>query len=369
MTGEFYKLFADDLAPFLLKMFNESVNNQCLPPPLTQGLITLIPKPKKDLFSLDNWRPISLLNNDYKLFALIFAKRLKSVLDSITKESGFMRNRHITNNIRLVLDILDYPEFNIDNGFILFLDFCKALDSVEHQFIFNSLIKFGFGNFFTNAIKTLYKNFNSSIKLFGGTSSRFNLSRGIRQGCPVSPYLFLIISQPLANHIKASTIKGMSIIDRELIITQLADDTTLFLRNENQIPVAINVIEEFSKASGVYLNVKKCELMAVKECSVPSYCNIPVKTEVNRNQQNKSLLNFNHVIQNTQRKLNQWLLRDLSLKGRVLISKAEGISRLTYTAMALQVDDKISKEIDKMLFNFAWKNRIHYIRNYFNELV
>lgn len=203
----------------------------------------------------------------------------------------------------------------------------------------------------------------------GGTSARFNLSRGIRQGCPVSPYLFLIVSQLLANHIKASAVKGMTIINRELVITQLADDTTLFLQNENQIPIAIKVIEEFSKASGVYLNVKKCELMAVKECSVASYCNIPVKTEVkylgiiiNKNQQNRSSLNFIPIIQKTQRKLNQWLSRDLSLRGRVLISKAEGISRLTNTAIALQVDDIISKEIDKMFFNFVWKNRIHHIR-------
>ncbi|XP_051733611.1 uncharacterized protein LOC127503617 [Ctenopharyngodon idella] len=161
----------------------------------------------------------------------------------------------------------------------------------------------------------------------------------------------------------------MSIMNRELVIMQLADDATLFLRNENQIPIAINVIEEFSKASGVYLNVKKCELMAVKECSVASYCNIPVKTEVkylgiivSKNQQKRSLLNFNPIIKNTQKKLNQWLSRDLSLRRRVLISKAEGISRLTYTAMALHVDNKISKEIDKMLFNFVWRNRIHYIR-------
>ncbi len=76
---------------------------------------------------------------------------------------------------------MDYPEFNIDNGFIFFLDFCKAFDSVEHQFIFESLIKFGFRNFFTSAIKNLYKNSNSSIKLLGGTSTRFNLFRGIRR--------------------------------------------------------------------------------------------------------------------------------------------------------------------------------------------
>ena len=74
-----------------------------LPPLLTQGLIPLIPKPNKDPLFIDNWRPISLLNIDYKIFASIIAKRLKNVLDPIIDEvqSGFMRNRHISNNIRL----------------------------------------------------------------------------------------------------------------------------------------------------------------------------------------------------------------------------------------------------------------------------
>jgi len=74
LTAEFYMLFIKDLAPFLLKIFIESINNQCLPTTLTQGLITLIPKPKKDLLCLDNCHPISLLKIDYKIFDLIFAK-------------------------------------------------------------------------------------------------------------------------------------------------------------------------------------------------------------------------------------------------------------------------------------------------------
>lgn len=280
-----------------------------------------------------------------------------------------MRNRHITNNIRLVLDILDYPELVKDDSFILFVDFYKAFDSVEHEFIFESLKKFGFGDYFSNAIKTLYKNNNSSIKLMGGSSSRFPISRGIRQGCPVSPYLFLVVSQLLASHIKASTIEGISIIEKKLIITQLADDTTLFLQNDKQIPTAIRVIEEFSKASGVYLNLTKCELLAIKDCSENSYCDIPVKSEINylgillhKNQQNRCSLNFNPIMQRTQKKLNQWLVRDLSLRGRVLLTKAEGISRLTYAALALHVDNKVTKEVDKMLFNFIWRCKIHYIK-------
>lgn len=92
ITTDFYKLFAELLAPFLLEVFTESVTKSTLPTSMTQGVICLIPKPKKDLLLLDNWRPINLLNNDYKLFALIFAIRVDSVLDTVVdeKQSGFM---------------------------------------------------------------------------------------------------------------------------------------------------------------------------------------------------------------------------------------------------------------------------------------
>jgi len=125
LSAEFYKQFSEELSPFLLKVFEESIQNETLPPTLTQGLITLIPKPKKDLLLIDNWRPVSLLNNDYKILALLFAKRLKSVLDSVIDEtqSGFMTNRHIVNNIRLVLDLLDYSELIQEDSFILFFRF------------------------------------------------------------------------------------------------------------------------------------------------------------------------------------------------------------------------------------------------------
>lgn len=371
LTSELYKAFVDELAPFLYEVFVESLEKEHLPTTMTQGLTTLIPKPNKDTLLIDNWRPICLLNNDYKIFALVLAKRLKLVLNSFIDEtqSGFMTKRHITNNIRLVLDILDYPELIEDNGFILFLDFYKAFDTVEHKFILQSLTKFGFGIYFSKAIKTLYKNGNSSIKLMSGTSPRFNLSRGIRQGCPTSPYLFLIVAQLLAVHIKSSTVKGISLIGKELIITQLADDTTLFLQNEHQISDAVEAVKEFSKASGLYLNLNKCELMAIKECSKSDIFNIPIRNEilylgilVTKDQRRRISLNFNPIILKTQKKINQWLLRDLSLRGRVLITKAEGISRLTYAALALHLDNKLLKEIDKMLFDFIWKNRTHYIK-------
>lgn len=371
LTAELYKLFANDLSPFLTNVFKESVDKEALPPTLTQGIITLIPKPKKDLTNLDNWRPITLLNNDYKIFAIIFAKRLKDCLDGIIDEtqSGFMRDRHIMNNIRLVLDLFDYSDLVEHNSFILFLDFYKAFDSVEHHFIFKSVQKFGFGEYFCRAVRTLYYNCNSTIKLKYGTSPRFYLSHGIRQGCPISPYLFLLVSQIFASYVSNSGLRGISIADKQILISQLADDTTLFLHDATQVPLALEYIQQFSKASGLVLNRSKCELMSIKECNLSHICNIQIKDQVSYlgviitiNELDRCSVNFNPLIESTQKKLYIWLQRDLSLKGRILLAKAEGLSRLTYAALSLSVDTAVLKKIDTMLLNFVWKFKTHFVR-------
>lgn len=198
-------------------MFLENIENLMLPPTLCQVLITLIPKSNRDPLLIENWCPISLLNTDYKIIALVLAKRLKSILNSIIDEcqSGFITQRHISNNIRLILDLLDYSDLISTDSFILFLDYYKAFDCLEHDFILQALRKLGFGSFFCNCIKMFYNNGNSSIRLYNGTSPRFDLKRGVRQGCPISPYLFLIATQFLSLHIKESPLKEISVAGTE----------------------------------------------------------------------------------------------------------------------------------------------------------
>ena len=90
-----------------------------------KGLITLLPKSNKDLLKLDNWRPITLLCNDYKIIALVYANRLKQVLAELVDEyqSAFIKGRNIHNNVRLILDMLDYQSLLETEGFILSIDF------------------------------------------------------------------------------------------------------------------------------------------------------------------------------------------------------------------------------------------------------
>ncbi len=220
--------------------------------------------------------------------------------------------------------------------------------------------------FFCNAVRTLYCNANSSIKLKHGTSSRFDIKRCICQGCPISPYLFLLAAQLLADHVKQSNLTGISIAGREVIISQLADDTTLFLKNSDQVAVALGVIDAFSKISGLHLNISKYELLSIMDCTISSICNILVKEKVvylgiviTKNESTRCNDNFIPIVEKPRKKLNQ---RNISLKGRVLLTKAEGLSRLTYAALALHLEKKICKMLDNLLFNFVWRNHTHYIK-------
>jgi len=143
------------------------------------------------------------------------------------------------------------PKVQINNdSFILFLDYYKAFDTLEHNFLFQALKKIGFGDWFCKMVKMLYVNGNIFIKLKNSTSPRFFLDRGVRQGCPVSPYLFLIAVQFLNLHIICiCNQKGIIVGTTNWIISQLAADAALFLEESSQIPIALNILQSFSKAS------------------------------------------------------------------------------------------------------------------------
>ncbi len=196
----------------------------------------------------------------------------------------------------------------------------------------------------------------------------FFLNCGVRPGCPVSPYLFLIAVQFLNLYIKRSHLKGVTIGNVELIISQLADDTALFLKDSSQVSVALNILQVFTKASGLNLNIDKCDLLPIKKNSVSSICGIAVKNTVTylginiTKNKNRCATNLNPVIAKTKKKMNCWLQRDLSLKGRILLTKAEGLSRLSYAAQSLYVDKPTYKLIDRTLTDFVWKNKCHYMK-------
>ncbi len=335
LSTEFLKHFWKDIQKLLYNAFFECIQEGSLSPTMKTGLITLLPKPKKQLLLLDNWRPITLLCTDYKWLALVYANRLKLVLGKLVEEyqSAFIKGRYIQNHIRLILDMIDYQSLIQSESLVLFIDFFKAFDTVEHEFIFTTLRMFGFGEGFCKVIKMFYNNIYSYISLNPGMTSRIEILRGIRQDCPISPKLFILCTQMLAylvvNH---PQLKGITISDYEYRISQFADDTVIFLKDKSIVKKALKIISVFSGASGLCLHFKKCELFPLFSCNEENIESIPVKFEVKylglkmfKEIHTRELVNIEERI-NSMKKL----MRDLSIMGRILLTKAEGISKLIY---------------------------------------
>lgn len=133
--------------------------------------------------------------------------------------------------------------------------------------------------------------------------------------------------------VSQSPIKGINVLGKELEITQLVDDTTIFLKNADEVPVTLSTVSIFSKASGLNLNVKKCEILSLRKTNKTDICSIPVTylgINISNNSKEREQNNFGPIEDAIKKKFNCWLQRDLSIYGIVLLSKAERMSRASY---------------------------------------
>jgi len=165
LPAEFYKFFWKELQLDMIKSFDFAFDTGTLSNSQRRGIITLIPKPNKDTTSLENLRPISLLNLDYKFLTKTNAKRLEKVLPKIINpdQTGYVKGRYIGENVRLIMDIMSYTEEKNIPGVALFIDFRKAFDTIEWDFLLDSLNKFNFGPDVINWVKIFYGNVTSCV--------------------------------------------------------------------------------------------------------------------------------------------------------------------------------------------------------------
>ena len=212
ITVEFYKLFWNDVKEFYINSINYSFQTGSLTDLQKQSIITLLPKQNKDITSLENWRPISLLNVDYKIATKAIANRVKGVISSMVHNSqtGSIKGRYIGENIRLLFEIIDNAEDENKPGLIFFSDFEKAFDSINHTFIIRCLKHFNFGEDFIRWVKLFYHDAKSRVSNNANMSNFFPILRGVRQGCPLSTYLFIMCIELLSYKISTTEdIKGI----------------------------------------------------------------------------------------------------------------------------------------------------------------
>ena len=367
---EFYKAFWDDINLLLIDSLNSAYDTGELSGTQKRGILSLLFK-KNDKHMLKNWRPISLLNTDYKILAHVLANRLKSVIGKLihTDQNGYIKGRNIAYNIRLIQDVINYFENDNIEGAIVFLDFQKAFDTVNHDFLLSVLEKFNFGSSFIKWVKTIYTKSESCLSNNGWTSRPFEVQRGIRQGCPLSALLFLLVVEILGDRIRQNTHDGLEIkfkTEKKYIqVTQLADDTTVFLKNEQAITNCLEIIQNFGNVSGLKLNIEKTEglWLGRGRNRGDGFANINWEKDSIKalgvvfgyNNQEIEEINWRNKIDIIRKLLNKWNYRDLSLQGRILIVKTLALSQVVYLLSSICVPNWAINEINKEFFSFVWK--------------
>ena len=250
----------------VVNLFNYSYNFGQLSTSQRQAITTLIDK-KKDRIFLKNWRPISLLNVDYKLLSKTLSNRLTPILSTIIdpNRTGFMKGRNIAENIRILYDSTYCTKKANQHGIRLALDFEKSFDSLESNFILCILEKFNFDKKLIKWIRLLYNMIYCTIK--NGTSSGyFSITRGVRQGDLMSPYLFILSLKALAQMIRdESQIKGLELPIGVVSLLIHVDDVTGLVADVESAKLFFTIVKIFGQYSGLVLNMSKTEALWIGE--------------------------------------------------------------------------------------------------------
>ena len=350
LTVEFYNCFWDLLGPKCVEVANKCFEDEELTETMKCSVTRILFK-KGDRKNLKNWRPISLLNVDYKIVSKVLSFRLCKVLDSIIDpdQTCSVPGRTIASNLHTLRDILDYIERTDETGILISLDQGKAFDRVNRKFLLDLLEKYGFGSDFKKWITTLYKDANVRVIVNGFLMDRVDLRRGVQQGDSLSPLLYVQCVEALARQIRDNpSIEGFLLPGAKGLqykVGLYAGDTTSFVKNYRSLVHLFKSVRIYELGSGARLNLSKTEAMWLgawrsrtdQPLGLTWVSKIKILGVFFGEKVEKD--NWEPKLKKLESHLNLCKGRSLSLVGRALLINALGLSKLNYLATTLIVPD------------------------------
>ncbi|XP_050211912.1 uncharacterized protein LOC126662068 [Mercurialis annua] len=373
----FYKRAWPILKQDLMDLFGTFHSSSTFPAGLNTAFLVLIPK-LAGASDVTDFRPISLINGIFKLLSKALSNRLAPLLPLIISENqfGFIKGRSIHDCHMIAFELIHLAHRRRDQMFLIKLDFKKAFDSISWDFILKMLVKMNFSTTWIKWIASFFDSAQLSVLINGSPSQNFKMERGVRQGDPLSPMLFVLAVEGhkamLSKAVEINLIDGILVdgYSEPVSILQFANDTLLFLPNDlEMVNNLLRILRCFELVSGLQINFQKSAIIgiyvdntslesasSILGCKIDSlpitYLGLPSSLKpVKENLWNPVVCNFSS-------RLATWKCNLLSPAGRLILIKSVLSSLPVYFLGSLRIPQSVVQNLERLMRRFLWSGNV-----------
>ena len=277
-----------------------------------------------------------------------------------------------TLNLFTIREIINHSNTKNINSFIVSIDQEKTFDNVDREFLHQIMRKLGYSEIFIKFIKKLYQNMLSIISNNGFLFTPFSLSRGVRQGCPLSFLLYIINGEVVNLNIKNNDkIVGYPIPNQKENIksSQHADDTNLFALTEQSIIETLNFFKQYNLATVATINISKTKITPLANAKIynidKKIQNIKITDSEDfvktlgiyfiKNLQTTSTCNWNRCLTIIKKQIQQLSRRHLSLRGKAILLNSLILSKVTFLNNVFPITTTLQRKIENIIFKHIWQ--------------
>lgn len=376
-SASFYQSFWDIIGDDIVRDIQRFFTDGMLDARQNETHVRLIPKTTSPK-SVADYRPIALCNTHYKIIAKILTRRLQPLLPALISEyqSAFVKGRSIADNVLITHEILHYLQHSsatVRCSMAIKTDMSKAYDRIEWSFLRNVLSRVGFHEKWITWIMACVTSVSYSYLVNGSAQGRVVPTRGIRQGDPLSPYLFILCTEVLSGLCRKAQLHGdvigVKVSRNSPAINHLlfADDTMFFSRTDHKsCAKLISILKKYGDASGQCINLNKSSItfsaktpgdakrrvrhqfQILNEGGLGKYLGIP--EHFGRKKRDI----FASLVDRIRQRSHSWTSRFLSGAGKLILLKAVLAAMPTYSMSCFKLPLSLCKQIQSILTRFWW---------------
>lgn len=363
LTSGFYKASWRILGTEVLNAISNFFTCCFMPASANSTILSLVPK-HAGASLITDYRPISCLNTVYKVVSRLLVRRLKPMLPSliVPNQTAFVRGRLLVENTSLAGELVNgYHKNKGPKRITIKVDIAKDFDTLSWDFLFSCLQGLNLPQLYISWLRACICNTNFTVGYNGSVHGYFKGTRGLRQGDPLSPYLFVIAMNFLSLMLNraAQEMKfkyHLNCQSSKLTHLCFADDLLIFIDGSlSSVQAVLQVLREFEERSGLEVSVQKSSFFAsglstsgtdqiqastgMPMGSLPvRYLGVPLCTK------KLSLLNCEVLLQQIKSKMSSWISKALSFAGRLLLIKTVTHALLLSGVLPLSCPKHVSSE-------------------------